>query len=319
MAQTQVILTPCGNYSRQLVAEKVAKQFELAGGVGRFVRRGDSVLVKPNLIAPKPAERATQTHPSVILETVRLLKDFGAKPFVGDSPAWSNAANCIEALNLSDALEKLDVPVRQLNNPKKCRIGRTGTIVGISTAALEADVIINLPKFKVHRQLGATFAVKNMFGCVSGKKKVYWHFVRGRNPAEFCRLLLEIYEYLNPAFTIIDGVMAMEASGPIRGRNRQLGWLIGGVEPIACETVCSKMVGFGEESLPILRTARRLGYKYCNPEDIKIVSDDAALEGIPAVEDFEPAEMIPIRFSLLHVIKSVCKQIYLLATGGDKE
>ena len=100
------------------------------------------------------------------------------------------------------------MPVKQLDNPKKCRIGASDTKVGISSIALDADVIISLAKLKTHQQLVATFAVKNMFGCVSGKRKAFWHFAKGKNADDFCQLLIDIYKFLNPALTIIDAVMA---------------------------------------------------------------------------------------------------------------
>lgn len=61
-------ITRCTDYSRANVAEAVARQFELLGGIEKFVSRGDSVLLKPNFIAPRSRGHATQTHPAVIIE-----------------------------------------------------------------------------------------------------------------------------------------------------------------------------------------------------------------------------------------------------------
>jgi uncharacterized protein (DUF362 family) len=171
MPNPTVTLTRCSDYSQAKIAQAIAAQFELLGGLKKFVTRGDTVLLKPNFIAPRSRRCATQTDPAVLLETARLLKDFGARPFIGDSPAWSNVFACIKALEMEEALKKLSVPVKQLNKPKKCRIGTKNIKVGISSIVLDADVIINMPKFKTHQQLVTTFAVKNMFGCVSGKRK----------------------------------------------------------------------------------------------------------------------------------------------------
>src|SRR4030042_5426886 len=136
------------------MGESIERQFELLGGIERFVKRGDSVLLKPNFIAPRSRQHATQTHPAVILEVARLLKDFGARPFVGDSSAWANAYACARKLKLEEPLRELGVPIVQLDRPKWCRLSEKNAKVGISSLALEADVIINLPKFKTHQQLG---------------------------------------------------------------------------------------------------------------------------------------------------------------------
>jgi len=311
-----VTLTRCGDYSRPAIAEAIEKHFNLLGGLEKFVKPGDSVLLKPNFIAPKSRRHATQTDPAVILETARLLKDFGAKPFVADSPAWANTFDCVKALKLDEPLKKLSVPVRQLDKPKKCRVGTKNIRVGISSVALDADVIINLPKFKSHQQLGATFAVKNMFGCVTGKKKALWHFTKGSHPHEFCELLIDIYRYINPALTIIDAVTAMDGPGPIRGRARPLGWLIGGTDPIACETICAQLVNIGPEDILIIKTAKKMGFGCSDPAKITIAGDDFPQT---ICTDFELPELVPIRFSILHVCKSICKQVLLLTKSVAKK
>jgi uncharacterized protein (DUF362 family) len=316
MPNPTVILSRCSDYSQTRIAEALQKQFELLGGLEKFVRPGDTVLLKPNFIAPRSRRHATQTHPAVIIETARFLKGFGAKPFVGDSPAWSNVFTCVKALKLEEPLKKLSVPVKQLDKPKKCRIGAKDTIVGISSIALDADVIINLPKFKSHQQLTATFAVKNMFGCVSGKRKALWHFAKGKNADDFCELLIDIFKFLNPALTIIDAVIAMDGPGPIRGRARPLGWLIGGTDPIACETICAKLIGIKPQDIPIIKTARQMEFGCSDPAKIEIAGDDFPQS---ICTDFQLPKLVPIGFSLLHICKSICKQILLLAKAAFKK
>jgi len=351
MADSIVTLTRCTDYSQPKIAEALQRQFKLLGGLEKFVRPGDTVLLKPNFIAPRPRPHATQTDPAVVLETARLLKDFGTRPFVGDSPAWSNVFTCIKALRLEEPLKKLSVPVKQLDKPKWCRIGKGLTaknaesaekekkmdsclrrndntknsaasansvvkaVVGISAVALDADVIINLAKFKSHQQLVATFAVKNMFGCVSGKRKALWHFREGGRAEDFCELLIEIFNFLNPALTIIDAVTAMDGRGPIRGRARPLGWLIGGTDPVACETICCKLVNIKPDDLPMVKTARRIGFGCSDLTKIEIAGDDFSET---VCTDFELAKPVPLRFSLPHVCKSICKQILLLAKSRTK-
>jgi uncharacterized protein (DUF362 family) len=310
MAGARVVLTRCTDYSPKQVSECLQKQFTLLGGIEKFVSRGDNVLLKPNFITPKPRCHAAQTDPSIIIETAKLLKDLGARPFVADSPAWGNVFACVKALRMEDELKRLGVPVKQLNRPKECLIGPKGIKVGISSIALAAEVIINLPKFKSHQQMVATFAVKNMFGCVSGKKKAYWHYARGKNSKRFGEFLIEIFRFLNPAVTIIDGVMAMDGAGPIRGRSRPLGWIVGGVEPISCETVCCKIINLAPEELPIIKAARQMRFGCSDTEKINIIGDNLA-ENI--CRDFEHARLIPVRFSLPHVFKSICKQMLQLA------
>ena len=149
-----------------------------------------------------------------------------------------------------------------------------------------------------------------MFGCVSGKRKAIWHFINGGNENLFCEFLIEIYKILSPSFTLIDGITAMDGPGPIRGRARPLGFLIGGTEPVSCEVVCAKLIGLEPDDIPIIRTAREIGFGCSQLNDIKVLGEclDDCL-----CSDFICAQPIPIRFSLLHVCKSIAKQMVLVA------
>ncbi len=301
----------CEGYEPARVGDAVRRQWELLGGVGAFIKPGDTVLLKPNFIAPRSHRHsAAQTHPAVILETAKLLKDYGARPFVADSPAWTTAAVCARVLGLIEPLRRLGVPIRQLNAPRMCQLAPAGPKVGISAAALDADVIVNLPKFKTHQQLVATFAVKNMFGCVSGKRKALWHFRKGNTAREFAGLLVGVCQYLKPAVTIIDGIVAMHGQGPIRGPSKPLGWLIGGIDPIACEVVCSRLIGLEPDRLPILQAARQIGYGCSDPQRIEVVGD--ALPSTPC-PDFKMANLTPVKFSFVRVCHSITRQLLLLA------
>ena len=299
-----VVLTRCQSYESPTLGTAVEKHLELLGGLESHVKRGDKVLIKPNFIAPKPIDCPAQTHPALIIELARRLKDMGAHPFVGDSPAWGSVETCAQALNLADPLARLGVPLKQLNRPRSCGVGRRQIRVGISSIALDADAIINLPKFKAHQQLTGTFAIKNMFGCVSGKAKPYWHYARGASLEKFSEFLIDVYRFIPPALTLIDGIIAMEGAGPINGSSRDLGWIIGGTDAIACELVCTQLMDKDPDLFPIIRTARSLHYGCSQSQDISIKGDDPS-DGI--CPDFQLPELIPLRFSLARVIQSFIK------------
>jgi uncharacterized protein (DUF362 family) len=314
MSGPTVVLTRCHSYEGPGFTEAIHRQFDLLG-VSRLVRSGDTVLLKPNCIAPRAPEAAVQTHPAVIVEVARLIKDLGARPLVGDSPGWGTIYSCAQAMGLDESLKALGVPLRPLDRPKPCRLGDGRTVVSISSVALEADVVINLPKFKAHQQLMFTFAVKNLFGCVSGKRKAYWHFARGGSAEQFCEFLIEVYKVVSPAVTIIDGITAMEGPGPIRGQARHLGWLIGGTDPMGCERVCAQLVDADPEQIPLIRTARRIGFGCHDTLGIALVGDDPA-GGI--CRDLVIPPQIPIRFSLARVVKSTAKGILISLKKPDR-
>jgi uncharacterized protein (DUF362 family) len=108
----------------------------------------------------------------------------------------------------------------------------------------------------------------------------------------------------------------MDGPGPIRGRARPLGWLIGGTDPIACETICAKLIGIEPYDIPIIKTARQMGFGCSDLTKIDIAGDDFSQN---ICTDFQLPELVPIGFSLLHVCKSICKQILLLTKAAIKK
>ena len=95
-----------------------------------------------------------------------------------------------------------------------------------------------------------------------------------------------------------------------------MGWLIGGTDPIACETICAKLVNIEPEDIPIIETAKQISFGCSEPTKITIAGDDFPLS---VCTDFILPELVPIRFSMLHVCKSICKQILLLSKSTAKK
>lgn len=308
-----VAVKACADYEAAAVRAAIEAQFRLLGGVERFVQRGQRVLIKPNLIVPKAVDVPAQTHPEVIYAVAAIVKDAGATPLVGDSPAWGSTRGCLHALGVVERLDRLGAEIVNLNQPVRMTIENTP--VGISRVALEADAIINIPKLKAHQQLGATFAFKNMYGCVcglGGKEKAYWHFARGKEHEPFCRMIVGIYQRLKPVLTIIDGIIGMEGQGPINGRPRQVGCLVAGTDPAACERVCCDLVGFDPQHLPLLVTAEKMGVGYSLRDPVTVVGD--AFEK-PACQNFQAAQQVPLRFTFPRICKSIAKQGVILLKG----
>lgn len=308
--QAKVVVQHCPDYTPQAVRRAIETQFEQLGGIGTFISSGQRVLIKPNLIAPKSPEIPAQTHPEVVIAIAECVKEFGAVPVVGDSPAWSSTAGCLRASGGLDRLQAMGVEIVNLDSPVRMTID--GAAVGISRAALEADAIINVPKLKAHQQLGATFAFKNMYGCIcglGGKEKAWWHFARGRDYDAFCRMIVGIYQELSPVLNIIDGIVAMEGQGPINGTPRKLGYLVAGVDPAACEHICCELVGFDPADLPLLITAAKMGVGCHDRAAIQVVGDSFQS---PVLPDFIPARQTPLRFTLPRICKSIAKQCLIL-------
>jgi len=295
---SKVSIIHCPDYDRDAVNIAIRRHFDNLGSLQNFVSKGDTVLIKPNLICPKPTTQPAQTDPAVICETARIVIEAGARVIVADSPAWSNTHNCLKALNIDKELLDMGVKITDLDQPVAVTLPFTSLKASVSRVALEADKIINLPKLKAHQQMGATIAVKNMFGAVPGKRKALWHY-----------MLLGVYELLKPAISIVDAVVAMEGQGPINGTPKYIGLLLASTDAIACEAVCAKVLGLDEDALPVVKAAIKLYPDRIDLGNIEIIGDDYR-EYI--CHDFMHAKQTPLKFTLPRICKSVFKQVVIL-------
>ncbi|OXU14272.1 DUF362 domain-containing protein [Sedimentisphaera salicampi] len=298
----------CKDYQRERLRETIAKHFELAGGLDKLVSRSDRLILKPNLIAPHPPERPSQTHPAFIIETARLLKDYGAKVTVADSPAWSNAEHCLEVLGAAGELREIGAEIKTFSNSVKTRLPIADIDVNISREALEADAIINLPKLKAHQQLTATIAFKNMFGAVCGKRKAYWHYKRGKNPEDFAAIILGIYEKTAPVFNLIDGIVCMEGRGPLNGNARNLGITLAGSSALSCELACARLLDYSIEELPLVKYYIEQNPSFKGMQAYMIGDNPELVAGC----DFQKARIIPISFTFSRIARSAVKQLLIM-------
>lgn len=308
--RVKVSISRANTYAPEEVRAAVSEAVAGLGGWERLIRRGDRVLVKPNCITAAPPEQPAQTHPAVILEVCRQLIDAGARPFVGDSPAWGSLHACLGKLGMLPELDRLGVPVQVFNRPVHAENprGRVFHHLTVDRAALEADAIVNLPKFKAHRQLMLTVAIKNMFGCVNGRRKAWWHVKAGGYENYFGRMLIDVFEMLRPAVTIIDAIVAMEGKGPVSGTPRPMGLLLAGTDGPALERVAAHIVGLKPSELRTLQAARELEVGTPYLERIEVLGPE--LNEIH-VDDFQFPYLLPIGFSIPRFVKGSLKQAWL--------
>lgn len=297
-------------YDRAVLGPAIERAVEAAGGWRSGIKSGDRVLVKPNCISGVPRERAAQTDPAVILEVCRQLIDFGARPFVGDSPAWGSLEGNLRVLGALDELRRMDVPVVPFTHPRRAENprGMVFHYLTVDAAALEADAIVNLPKFKAHRQLKLTVVLKNMFGCVSGRRKALWHFRAGSYENYFGRMLIETFEMLRPVMNIVDAVTAMEGKGPISGTPRQMNLIMASTDGPATERITVDLVGLAPDKLRTLAAARELGIGTPHRDRIDVIGADVASV---AVEDFEIPPQIRIGFSFPRLVRGAFKNAWI--------
>ena len=249
---------------------------------------GAKVLIKPNFLAPARPERAMTTHPMVLRAVIEYVLERGTTPLVADSPGMGSFERLLREGGYAEALKGLDVEVRPFKESMSVDIGEPFGRIAIAREALAADAVINLPKLKTHAMMLLTLGVKNLFGCVVGLAKVNWHMRSGVNRHLFARLLVQIYRAVNPAVTLVDGVLAMEGQGPGRsGTPRRLGLLVAGAGAPAVDMAVCRLLQVPADLLPTHRAAAELGLA---PLEVAVSGD------FRPVKDFDLPVLGPLTF-----------------------
>jgi uncharacterized protein (DUF362 family)/Pyruvate/2-oxoacid:ferredoxin oxidoreductase delta subunit len=252
-----------------------------------IIEKGSRVLIKPNLLTAAEVGQAITTHPMVIRAAAEYAVSRGANVQISDSNAMSRFHKVVAVCGLQEALKGLPVTLSELKASRSVAAnGKFGTLE-LSADALDADVIINLPKLKTHSQMGLTLAIKNLFGCVVGFRKSEWHFRVGEDKELFAELLVNIFTLLKPSINLIDGILAMEGNGPgTGGTPRHIGVLAGSTDALSLDIAVCTMVGLDPNVLLTNRAAIDMG-----------MSPDIDINGrLPVFGDFRVPDVRDLLF-----------------------
>lgn len=290
---SNIALIHCEDYDPDPVEEATRLLIDALGGINQFVKPGQKVLLKPNLLGAYARERRITTDPAIVRAVAKVVLEAGGKPFIGDSPALHSFKKAAFQSGLATVAEELKIELVELSDPRiaPVPVGSVFKKIEIAAQALDADVIINLPKLKTHSQMLLTLGVKNLFGTVVGQRKGEWHYMAGVDRDTFADLHLDIYQTVKPVLTILDGVWAMEGNGPSNGRPRKLGLIAAAQDAIALDVCICHLLGAPVRSFPIYRAAKK---RKMGETDIAKMRFPLERPESFAVKDFE----IPVRDSL---------------------
>lgn len=307
---TGVSLIRCENYVKEQITTAVDQTFDYFGGIHHIIKKGSRVLLKPNFIKESAPEACVITHPMVIEVVAKKVLEFGAMPIIGDSPAFGAVSKIAGRAGLDRFVKEHGIGIIELNAPRKIKTkcGIKPFSLTVSGKALDVDAIINLPKLKAHVQLLYTGAVKNMYGCVSGKRKAWRHLQSHDNLEWYTEMLLANYHAVKPAFTIVDAVMAMEKHGPTGGVPKQVSLIIGGTDCIAIDRVLAEILNISPSQVPLLKTAKTHTIGEQNLTKIKIHGEPISSAKVP---DFILPKLAPIGFNVFKVMKSIARHLWI--------
>jgi uncharacterized protein (DUF362 family)/NAD-dependent dihydropyrimidine dehydrogenase PreA subunit len=305
--KSRVVLVECPEYRQETVSRAVQKGIDLMGGVGRFARKNETLLLKPNLLAGEPPEKSVTTHPAVFRAVGEVFKNQGIRLVYGDSPGIGNPEKVARKSGLKAMADELNIPLTDFKTGRKVTYAQAlvARHLTLARAALDAHGIISISKMKTHALTGITGAVKNSFGCVPGFLKEEFH-LKMKDINLFCSLLVDITTYLRPRLHIMDGIVAMEGNGPRSGDPKNMNVLLFSTDPVALDSVFCQLIDFNPLYVPYLKIGQESGLGTCNPAEIE-VSGDNLKKFIRT--DFKikrrPIQKLTLAQNLPHFIKNI--------------
>jgi uncharacterized protein (DUF362 family) len=298
---SSVSLIRATSYKPESLQESLETLLEPLGGITAFVKPGNRVLLKPNLLTGARPTKECTTRPELVYAVAQMVIAAGGKPFLGDSPAFGSAMGVAIANGYQPIIDQLQLPIIDFHGKRYQTINAEFSHLLLSKEAMEADVVINLPKVKSHVQLVVTLGTKNLFGCVPGKMKAWWHMEAGKDVNRFGDMLVETARSIDPDLTIIDGIIGHEGNGPSGGEPRHLGVLGASTDVFALDRAMVEILNVPPEQVPTVAASMRLGL-VGNITDIHFLQ----------IHDWRlPDKYMPIDFGMPRVIKSTFKHIYI--------
>lgn len=285
--KNQVAIVKCKEYNLGLVYRRIREAIDYLGGISSFVKVGETVLIKPNILVGKSPEHCVGTHPMVVEAVAKLVLDAGAKVILGDSPGIGTTKTNAKRAGYGEVARKLDFEIVEFNHPTKFNNpdGKVYKSFEVDETIKKVDKVINLPKLKTHGMMYITLAVKNLFGAVVGTNKVQWHFVAGRDYSVFARFLVELYYFINPVLNILDAVIGMEGNGPQSGHPKEVGLILASKDGLSLDRIASEVVRFNPNDIPVFQAARELGFNSQELENIMLLGE--RIDDVK-VSDFSP-------------------------------
>jgi uncharacterized protein (DUF362 family) len=260
-----------------------------------ILRPDDHVLIKPNIVLPKPPSTGVTTDPRVVEGIIEYVKTCGVSKITiaeGGNPETDKA---FAVTGLKDVAKRQHVPLVNINKDARVTINIPGATalprVCISKTVHKSTCIVNVPTLKVHHMMQVTLSLKNLMGVIIGNREVIMH-------SNIEAKLADLATVIRPTLNIIDGLIGTEMDETC-GRPVLMGIIIAGRDIVAVDAVGSAVMGFDPTTIRHLQLAaeRRLGIGDINAitvvgESIKAVmkpfSQTFALEKLKAYNIDDP-------------------------------
>ena len=271
----------------------VSRLIDNMGGWTAFVKPGDKILLKVNLLSARQPERGVTTHPEVVKAVAECLLDIGASVAIGDSPGGADKGieRVFRNTGMIAVAEELGIPWIKFETAgaRQIKVDDRLTLF-LTEATADFDHVINMPKLKTHSLTLFTGAVKNLYGLVPGLRKATYHKLFPL-PSDFARMLVAVYANSPVTLNIMDGIVGMEGNGPASGDLRDSNLLFASADGVALDAVASHIIGIKEGKVKTTAIADKQGLGNGKLKNIDIVGGE--LKDFVIEKPFKLPPMMP--------------------------
>ncbi len=249
-------------------AKITAAAIDALGGMKSFIKRGDIVVVKPNIGWDRTPEYAANTNPEVVAALVSLCFDAGAKKVkVFDRPV-NDPRRCYVQSGIADAVKKSGGELSYIDDRKFRDVKINGSVLKswpLYTELMEADKIINVPIAKHHGLSKLTLGMKNWMGVMGGSR---WSIHQKIDES-----LVDLAMAIKPTLVVLDAVRILTANGPQGGNLKdvkKLDTVVAGVNQVAVDAYGATLFGMNSPDLGYVRLASQRGFGPMDVAKMKI-------------------------------------------------
>ena len=286
--KSKVVLLPCGEYDEEKVYTLLKQGLYLVGGVEALIPKDAKILLKPNLLKRAEVEKAVITHPVVVGAFARILRENGYEQIVlADSCGHGTTQAVIRGTGMDTYLEKYQIPAIDYSEGIKVDYpqGIQAKEFILPKELLEQNCVISLSKMKTHALERITGAVKNSYGFVYGFHKAKGH-TQYPSADSFARMLIDLNKCVAPKLYVMDGIVAMEGNGPGSGDPVQMNVMLMSTDPVALDSVFSRLVYLKPEMVPTNYHGEKMGLGTWKEEEISLLTPDGEISMSEAVKRY---------------------------------
>jgi uncharacterized protein (DUF362 family) len=238
----------------------VKEAIDAIGGMSKFIRKGESVFIKPNLTGDRDPSTAAVTNPEVVKALIELVYEQApGKVFLGDSPSWGfDAEKTYDVTGARKVAQETGCTLVNLDKSKTVECTIPGAMrlkkIRVAKPVLDCDKIINVPVMKTHMQTIISAGLKNMKGTLPKRWKTRLHHLEGMNGYSGLEAgVADLHKLISPALTVVDGTLAMEGRGPFDGDPVKMDIIIAGENEVLVDAVCATVMGFDPVAIPVIK------------------------------------------------------------------